>query len=56
MNRIFSILGVISAALLLGSFLLEGVAQDVMRLLGFILLIAYGVYKIMRSSKAGKSS
>ena len=56
MNKVFSVLGGISAVLLLGSFLLEGIAQDAVRLLGFILLIIYCAYKILRSSKDGKSN
>ena len=51
MNKTFSLLGGVSAVLLLGSFFVEDVPQDIMRLLGFILLIAYCAYKIMRTSK-----
>ena len=53
MNTIFSILGGVSAVLLLGSFLAEGAPRDVMRLIGALLLIAYSVYKLMRSGKGG---
>ena len=51
MNTVFSVLGGMSAVLLLGSFLVEGAAQDVMRLVGGLLLIAYSVYKLTRSGK-----
>lgn len=55
MDMVFSVLGGISAVLLLGSFFLDGVPQDVVRLLGSVLLITYCIYKIVRSGKAGKS-
>ena len=54
MNRAFSVLGGISAVLLVGSFFVEGVPQDIMRLAGSILLIAYCIFKLMRGSKNGK--
>ena len=54
MNKVVSVLGGISAVLLLGSFFVEGVPRDIMRLLGFILLIVFCVYKIVRSGKGGK--
>ena len=54
MNKFVSVLGGISAVLLLGSFFVKDVPQDIMRLLGFILLIVYCVYKIMRSGKNRK--
>ena len=56
MNKVFSVLGGISAILLLGSFFLDGFPQDAVRLLGSILLITYCAYKIMRSSKDDKSN
>ena len=55
MNTVFSVLGGASAVLLVGSFLAEGAAQDVMRLVGGLLLIAYSVYKLTRSGKGGAS-
>ena len=55
MNRVFPVLGGISAVLLLGSFFLEGVTQNVLRIRGFMLLISYCVYKIMRSGRDGKA-
>ena len=55
MNKVFAVLGGISAVLLLGSFFVEGVPQDVMRLAGFVLLLVYCVSKIMRSGKGDKA-
>ena len=54
MNKFVSVLGGISAVLLLGSFFVKDVPQDIMRLLGSILLIVYCVYKIIRSGKGSK--
>ena len=51
MNKVFSVLGGISAILLAGSFFVKGVPQDIMRLVGSILLIAYSVYRITGSGK-----
>ena len=55
MNKVFSVLGGIGAALLLGSFFMKDVSQDIMRLFGFVLLIVYCGCKIMRDSKDGKA-
>ncbi len=54
MNKVISVLGAISVVLLLGSFFVEGVPQDVMRLAGSVLLLVYCISKIMRSGKNGK--
>ena len=56
MNKVFSVLGGISVVLLLGSFFVKGVPQDIMRLAGSILLISYCISKIMRSGKNGRSN
>lgn len=56
MNKVFSVLGGISAVLLLGSFFVEDVPQDILRLVGSVLLIAYCISKIMRSGKGGRSN
>ena len=55
MNKVFSVLGGIGAALLLGSFFMKDVSQDIMRLFGFVLLIVYCGFKIMRDGKDGKA-
>ncbi len=55
MNKSFFLLGGTGAALLLGSFLVEELPRDIMRLLGFILLLAYCVFKIMRSGRDKRS-
>lgn len=56
MNKVFSVLGGMSAVLLAGSFFVKGIPQDIMRLVGAILLIVYSVYRIMRDSKNGGSN
>ncbi len=48
------VLGAISVVLLLGSFFVEGVPQDIMRLLGSVLLLVYCISKIMCRGKNGK--
>ena len=51
MNKVFSVLGGISAVLLAGSFFAKGVPRDIMRLAGGILLVAFSVYRIYRANK-----
>ena len=51
MNKMFSVLGGIVAALLLGSFFVKGVSQDLMRLFGCVMLIVYFGYKTMRGNR-----
>ena len=53
-NIVVSVLGAIAAALLLGSFFVEGVPRDIMRLAGFALLIGYCICKAMK--RGGDSS
>ena len=48
MNKTISVLGAMGAVILLGSFFVKDVPQDVMRLLGVILLFVYFIYKITR--------
>ena len=45
--------GGVIAALLLGSFLVQGAAQDGMRLAGAILLIAFAAYRIVHRGQGG---
>ncbi len=54
MNKVFSALGGISIILLSGSYFVKDVPQDIMRLLGFILLIVSCGYRIIRNGKDGK--
>ncbi len=54
MKYLVPVLGGIGAVLLLGSFFVEDVPQDIMRLAGFVLLVVYCISKIMRSGKNGK--
>ncbi len=51
MNKVFSVLGGVSAVLLAGSFFVKGIPQDIMRLVGAVLLLAFSVYKICRANK-----
>ena len=55
MNKVSYVQGGIGAVLLLGSFFVKDVSQDIMRLFGFVLLIIYLGYKIMWGSKNGKT-
>ena len=56
MNKVFSALGGVSVILLSGSYFVKDTPQDIMRLLGFILLFVSCIYKIMRSGKDSKKN
>ena len=56
MDKVFSALGGISVILLSGSFFVKDTPQDIMCLLGFILLIVSCVYRIMRGGKDSKKN
>lgn len=56
MHYLVPVVGGIGAVLLLGSFFVEDVPKDIMRLVGFVLLVAYCISKIMRSGKGGRSN
>ena len=56
MSTVFSVLGGVSAVLLAGSFFVKGIPQDIMRLVGAVLLLAFSVYRIVRSGKNSGSN
>lgn len=53
--KVFPVLGGIGAILLLGSFFVGDTPRDIMRLLGFILLLVFCIFKLTRSSKGNNS-